>query len=69
MNPEAQMGLGKDVHYGPVNRKSYDLLPPDVVATLPGSPEQLKHSFLQDVDWWDQNRTKVNSIWSKWILS
>src|SRR5580658_7034165 len=69
MKPESQLGLGKELHYGPVNRKSYDLLPADVVATLPGSPEQLKHSFLQDVDWWDKNRAKVNSMWSKWILS
>ena len=69
MKPESQLGLGKELHYGPVNRRSYDLLPADVVATLPGSPEQLKHSFLQDVDWWDKNRAKVNSMWSKWILS
>jgi putative spermidine/putrescine transport system substrate-binding protein len=69
MSPKAQLGLGKELHYGPVNRKSYDLLPADVVATLPGSPEQLKNSFLQGVDWWDKNRAKVNSIWSKWILS
>src|ERR1700722_172420 len=69
MKPESQLGLAKELHYGPVNRKSFDLLPADVVATMPGSPEQLKRSFLQDVDWWDKNRAKVNSIWSKWILS
>ncbi len=38
-------------------------------AKLPGSPEQLKRSFVQDVVWWDQNRAKINAIWSKWILS
>jgi len=69
MTPKAQMGLAKELHYGPVNRKAYDLLPAATVAELPGSPENLKHSFLQDVDWWDKNRAKVNAIWSKWILS
>jgi putative spermidine/putrescine transport system substrate-binding protein len=69
MRPESQLGLAKLLHYGPSNRKSFDLLDKDIAATLPGSPQQLKNSFLQDVDWWDKNRAKVNSIWSKWILS
>ena len=45
------------------------MLSAEAVAKLPGSKEQLKRSFLQDIDWWDQNRAKVNSVWSKWILS
>jgi putative spermidine/putrescine transport system substrate-binding protein len=69
MRPESQLGLAKLLHYGPANRKSFDLLDKDLAATLPGSPQQLKNSFLQDVDWWDKNRAKVNSVWSKWILS
>jgi len=55
--------------YGPTNRKSFDMLPPELVAKLPGSPEQMKRCFLQNVEWWDKNRAKVNSVWSKWILS
>ena len=69
MSPKANVGLGKEINYGPVNRKAFDLLPADVVAKLPGSPENLKRSFTQDVNWWDENRAKVNSVWSKWILS
>jgi hypothetical protein len=40
-----------------------------VIAKLPGSPQRLTQSFLQDANWWDENRAKVNSVWSKWILS
>jgi putative spermidine/putrescine transport system substrate-binding protein len=69
MQPKAQLGLPKELAYGPTNRKTFDILPAERVAMLPGSPEQLKRSFLQDAAWWDQNRAKVNSIWSKWILS
>jgi putative spermidine/putrescine transport system substrate-binding protein len=69
MQPKAQLGLPKELAYGPTNRKTFDMLPAERVAVLPGSPEQLKRSFLQDAQWWDQNRAKVNSIWSKWILS
>jgi putative spermidine/putrescine transport system substrate-binding protein len=69
LSPKSQLGLAKELGYGGVNRKSFDMLPPELVAKLPGSPEQMKRSFIQDVVWWDKNRAKVNSIWSKWILS
>lgn len=69
MTPKAQLGMPKELNYGPTNRKSFDLLPKEALARLPGSPEQLPRSFIQDVNWWDANRAKVNSIWSKWILS
>jgi putative spermidine/putrescine transport system substrate-binding protein len=69
LSPKAQLGVAKELGYGGVNRKSFDMLPAELVAKLPGSPEQLKRSFVQDVVWWDRNRAKVNAIWSKWILS
>jgi putative spermidine/putrescine transport system substrate-binding protein len=69
MSPKPNSGLGLEINYGPTNRKSFDLLPAEAIAKLPGSPENLKRSFLQDVNWWDANRAKVNTIWSKWILS
>jgi putative spermidine/putrescine transport system substrate-binding protein len=69
LSPKAQQGIAKELGYGGVNRKSFDGLPAELVARLPGSPEQLKRSFVQDVVWWDQNRAKVNAVWSKWILS
>jgi len=69
MSPKCNVGLGKELNYGPVNRKAFDLLTPAEQAALPGSPQNLKRSFLQDVHWWADNRAKVNTIWSKWILS
>jgi putative spermidine/putrescine transport system substrate-binding protein len=69
MSPKANVGLGRELNYGPVNRKSFAMLPADIVAKLPGSPENMKRCFIQDAEWWDQNRAKVNSVWSKWILS
>jgi putative spermidine/putrescine transport system substrate-binding protein len=69
MSPKPNSGPGMELNYGPTNRKAFDLLPADAVGKLPGSPENLKRSFFQDVNWWDGNRAKVNTIWSKWILS
>jgi putative spermidine/putrescine transport system substrate-binding protein len=69
MSPKANAGVGMELNYGPVNRKAFALLPADVVAKLPGSPENMKRCFIQDVNWWDENRAKVNAVWSKWILT
>lgn len=69
LSPKADVGVGKELNYGPVNRKSFDLLTPAEQAALPGSPQNLKRSFLQDVNWWAANRAKVNAVWSQWILS
>jgi putative spermidine/putrescine transport system substrate-binding protein len=69
MAPHPNSGPGFELNYGPINRKSFDLLPAAIVANLPGSPENLKRSFLQDVRWWDENRARVNTIWSRWILT
>jgi putative spermidine/putrescine transport system substrate-binding protein len=69
LSPKAGLGLAKELVYGPTNRKSFDMLLADLVAKLPGSPEQMKRCFLQNVEWWDKNRAKVNTTWSKWILS
>ncbi|HJU17804.1 MAG TPA: ABC transporter substrate-binding protein [Stellaceae bacterium] len=69
MSPKPQTGLGLKLHYGPVNSKSYGLLPESLAPALPGSPEHMKQAFLQDVAWWADNRAKVNTVWSKWILS
>jgi putative spermidine/putrescine transport system substrate-binding protein len=69
MSAKANAGLGMELNYGPVNRKSFALLPADTIAKLPGSPENMKRCFVQDVNWWDENRAKVNAVWSKWILT
>lgn len=69
MAPKANVGVGIDLNYGPTNRKAFGLLTPQAAANLPGSPENMKRSFIQDVNWWDANRPKVNAVWSKWILT
>ena len=69
MNAKQIYAVGTELNYGPTNRKAFDLIPADIVAKLPGSPENLKRSFVQDVTWWDENRPKVSAVWSKWILT
>ena len=66
---KAQVGMPKELNYGPTNTKSFEMLTPAQIANLPGSPENMKKAFIQDVTWWSDNRAKVNAIWSKWILT
>jgi putative spermidine/putrescine transport system substrate-binding protein len=69
MQAKAQIGMPKELHYGATNVKVFDALSAELKANLPGSPENLKRSFIQDVNWWSDNRAKVNAVWSKWILT
>lgn len=69
MQAKAQVGMPKELNYGPTNSKAFGMLTADQVARLPGSPENMKRCFIQDVNWWSANRAKVNAVWSKWILS
>lgn len=69
MQAKAQVGMPKELNYGPTNNKAFGMLTAEQIARLPGSPENMKRCFIQDVNWWSANRAKVNAVWSKWILS
>lgn len=69
MTAKAQIGMPKELNYGPTNTKVFDMLTAAEKDDLPGSPENMKKAFIQDANWWSDNRAKVNAIWSKWILT
>jgi putative spermidine/putrescine transport system substrate-binding protein len=69
MQGKAQVGMPKELNYGPTNIKAFDMLTAAQKANLPGSPENMKRCFIQDVNWWSDNRAKVNATWSNWILT
>jgi putative spermidine/putrescine transport system substrate-binding protein len=67
-NKEGQAAFAGPLVYGPANRKSYELMPADLVARVPGGPKYRELGILQDVNWWEDNRDAVNKRWSKWLL-
>lgn len=67
-NKEGQAAFAGPLVYGPANRKSYDIMPADLVARVPGGPKYRDLGILQDVIWWEDNREAVNKRWSKWLL-
>jgi putative spermidine/putrescine transport system substrate-binding protein len=64
----AQVGYSKDLRYGPSNIKAYDMLPKDLLEIMPGGQKYREMGFYQDINWWEDNRDKVNKAWSAWIL-
>lgn len=68
MQPDVQAKYSKDLQYGPTNLRAFDMLPPDQVARMPGSPKSREIGFVRDTGWWESNRDQTNRRWSRWIL-
>ena len=66
--PRLQADLAKLIPYGPTNRQAFKSIPADVAARLPSSPEHKTRAFLQNGQWWADNRAKVSERWSQWLL-
>ena len=66
--PAPQARFSMQIPYGFVNTKAAELIPPDVLATLPTSPEILPNLLLRDEQWWAENRGPLLDRWNEWIL-
>src|SRR6516164_1848308 len=58
--PQMQADVAKYIPYGASNRQAYKLIPPDIAARLPSSPEHRAQGFLMNGKWWADNRAKVS---------
>lgn len=73
--PESQAALAKLFIVGPVNRKAFDLIPPERARLLPTYPDHAKMSVPINRAWWSQKdasgrtNTETNlALWNAWIL-
>lgn len=69
LSPEVQsrwLGLGYKAI--PVNQKSYAATSPDLIDPATQLPWTKSQGFMTDIKWWADNRSKVNQVWSNWIL-
>ena len=53
----------------PVNVKSYASTPKDLMDPATNTPWTRSKGFVFDIEWWANNRAKVNDVWSKWVVS
>ncbi len=63
-----QAAYSKVLRYGPSNVKAYDMLSKDLLENMPGGPRYRAIGFYQDINWWEDNRDRVNQAWNAWAL-
>jgi putative spermidine/putrescine transport system substrate-binding protein len=68
LSPEVQGAWMKAYKAIPVNQKAYGATSPDLMDPDANVPWSKSKGFLRDIEWWAQNRSKVNDVWSNWIL-
>ncbi|WP_407151128.1 ABC transporter substrate-binding protein [Bradyrhizobium sp. ORS 86] len=73
--PESQAGVIKYQVLGPLNRRAFELIPPERAKLLPTYPENLAHAIKLNPAWWAEtdasgktNLEKNNAMWNAWIL-
>jgi putative spermidine/putrescine transport system substrate-binding protein len=65
--PEVCAAFSKLVPFGPVNSKTFELLPPDIVERLPTSPQHKDVQFTINFEWWFQHREAVEAEFEDWM--
>lgn len=61
--------FGRLIPFGPVNKDAYALLRPDRAAVLPSDPANKAIQFVQNWNFWADNRDALTSRFEDWFLS
>ncbi len=67
VSPKAQAEFHKYVAYGPVTPKAWESIPKEKWDSLPSSPQNLRRSVFQDIEWWVDNEEKVMERWQAFL--
>jgi putative spermidine/putrescine transport system substrate-binding protein len=68
LSPDIQGAWMRPYKAVPVNQKAYAVTAPELLDPNTKLPWTKSKGFLRDIEWWAENRTKVNAVWSNWIL-
>ena len=69
LDAQNQATFARNIPYGPVNTKAFELLDPATLALLPNSPENSKTAVFQNFDYWADNGPALFEQFNKWLLS
>src|SRR5664280_533640 len=69
LSPDVQARWFAKYKAVPVNTKSYGATSRELIDPAKGIPWTRSKGFVFDINWWADNRAKVNDYWSKWIVS
>ncbi len=68
LSPEIQSNWMRAYKAIPVNRKAYGATAPELLDPASNLPWTQTQGYYRNIEWWSDNRTKVNEYWSKWII-
>ena len=68
LSPEIQANWMRAYKAIPVNKKAYPATAPELLDPATKQPWTQSKGFHRDIEWWAENRTRVNGVWSKWII-
>jgi putative spermidine/putrescine transport system substrate-binding protein len=69
LSPDIQANWMRAYKAIPVNAKSYGATAPELLDPQTKLPWTKSKGYYRNIEWWAENRTKVNEVWSKWIIS
>src|SRR5215208_113341 len=67
LSPDAQANWMRAYKAIPVNKKAYGATAPELLDPTTKLPWTAQ-GYYRNIEWWAENRTKVNAYWSKWII-
>jgi putative spermidine/putrescine transport system substrate-binding protein len=69
IQPEVQAKLWGNYPCGPTNSKAYDTIAEEHARKLPTYPEHAAVQFVENAEWWGENREKVIKRWHEFTLA
>jgi putative spermidine/putrescine transport system substrate-binding protein len=67
LQPDIQSNWMRAYKAVPVNKKAYAATAPELINPQTNQP-WTQSGFNRNIEWWAENRNRVNGAWSKWIV-
>lgn len=69
LEPQAQLTLLRLLGNGPVNPEALKVIPPELIAVSPSSPENIKRMIIPNSEWYAKNSARVLNQFIDQVLS
>jgi putative spermidine/putrescine transport system substrate-binding protein len=66
--PKPQAMFNAAMQYGPINKKAFDYIDPEVAAMLPTAPPYQGKTWIPNVEWWVDRDQEIQERWKAWVL-
>lgn len=66
--PKPQAMFNSAMQYGPINKKAFDHIKPEVAAMLPTAPQYQGKTWIPNVEWWVDRDQEIQERWKAWLL-